>query len=478
MMPILVTSVVSIVSVPLYFHVLGDQMYAMWFYVATLTGAFGFMDLGLGATVGRYIGVSLGAKDERAVQEYWSTGNIVVLPLVFLFAVVFVILGIFWVPQWFKVTGDDATMLRWAMLWSSFSLFFNYYGQMWNILTMTFLDFKYVSLLRVYFSLSSTLGAIVVALIFKNVAALTAFFAVLACLQFLILFLRGTYHYNMPIKLHEFRMARLKEMLPYTLKTFAQLISGSVIGSLDRLFLGRIAPASDFAGFNVSLNIASRLGSLSVAVMQPVFCNTARGVGGDLSRSPAAIYRESMAMVFPWYSLIAIGAAFWSVPAITVWLDPKNAPAVIETFPWIVVAISLNSVANISGAQLGGLDRVGLGLFIQSVSSILSLAGVIIGWMLAGIHGAAIGFCLARLIWIAQDFFVRRIIEIPFAEYALLLRILIRQLTIVGLFWISAQWMASTPMVHLFFGIGSALVAASIEIALQLKQKQLSSCEI
>ena len=41
-MQILFTSVISIVSVPIYFRVLGDQMYAMWFYVGTLTGAFGF----------------------------------------------------------------------------------------------------------------------------------------------------------------------------------------------------------------------------------------------------------------------------------------------------------------------------------------------------------------------------------------------------------------------------------------------------
>ncbi len=285
MMPILVTSVVSIVSVPLYFHVLGDQMYAMWFYVGTLTGAFGFMDLGIGVAVGRFIGVAIGKGDTGAVREYWATGNAIALPFVAFFALVFVGIGTIFGSEWFKVTGSDASTLRWAMVWGGVGLFFAYYGQMWFVLSAAHLDFRFLSILRSSLAMITTLGTVGVALVFKDAAWLIAYSAFLGTVQFVFLLRRGNTQYRLPVRFRDFKKSRLLEMLPYTLKTFAQLISRSVIGSLDRVMLGRLSPASDFAAYNVLLNIGSRVQGLSQAAMGPVFCYTTRGVGGDLARN-------------------------------------------------------------------------------------------------------------------------------------------------------------------------------------------------
>ena len=39
MAPLLVVTLVNIVSVPLFYRYLGPEMYALWFYVLTFTGA-------------------------------------------------------------------------------------------------------------------------------------------------------------------------------------------------------------------------------------------------------------------------------------------------------------------------------------------------------------------------------------------------------------------------------------------------------
>ena len=280
-MPILVTSVISVISVPIYFRVLGDEMYAMWFYVGTMTGAFGFMDLGLGVAVGRFIGVAMGRKDDQAVREYWATGNAIVFPFVLFFAIVFMVVGGVWGPYWFHVKGSDITTLRWAIFFSGFGLFFNYYGQMWNVLAQAYLDFRYLSILRTWMGLSTTMGILAVALITKSLSAIFLFSTLLAALQFFLLFQRGHWHYKLPLRVSDFRRARLLEMLPYTMKTFAQLLSGSILGSLDRVILGRLAPAGDFAAYGASQNIGGRIAGISVAIMGPIFHNTTRGVGGD-----------------------------------------------------------------------------------------------------------------------------------------------------------------------------------------------------
>jgi len=472
-MPILVTSVVSVVSVPLYFRVLGDQMYAIWFYVGTLTGAFGFMDLGLGVAVGRFIGVALGRDDHEAVKEYWATGNAIVLPFVLFFALVFVIIGTVWGPEWFRVMGSDASTMRWAILWGGGSLFFAYYGQMWNVLAQAHLDFKYLSILRTWLGLVGTFGTISVALLWKSVAAIMLFTLILGAVQFALLFRRGQSHYKLPLRISDFRKSRFVEMLPYTLKTFGQLISGSVLGSLDRVFLGRLAPAAEFAAFGVSQNIGGRLSGMSVAIMGPIFNNTARGVGGDQTKKPKDIYSDSFSFMFPWYSLVIIGVFFWSVPVTQLWLGAKHGSSVNQTFPWIVSALCLNAIANLSGAQLGGLDRVGTGLFIQTAASALSIVGTVGGWYLGGITGAAIGFLAARTTWMVQDGLVRQWVGIPTVEYLNILPILIRQVTVVGAIWMTFHLLADNVATQSIGAIVSGVLAAGIEIFSAIKsQKQ------
>jgi O-antigen/teichoic acid export membrane protein len=477
MMPILVTSIISVVSVPLYFRFLGDEMYAIWFYVGTLTGAFGFMDLGMGVAAGRYMGVAMGRGDQKAVEEYWATSHVIVFPFVLFFAFVFVVVGAFFAPEWFKLAGSDAATLRWAILWGGIGLFFSYYGQMWNVLAQAHLDFKYLSILRTWTGIASTLGTVAVALLSRNVAVIMAYTTALGLLQFVLLYFRGNNHYKLPLKISHFRKSRLIEMLPYTSKAFAQLISGSVLGSLDRIFLGRLAPAADFAAFGVSQNIGNRVAGLSVAIMGPVFHNTTRGVGGDETKKPADVYRESFAFMFPCYSLVIIGVFFWAGPVTELWLGPKYGPAVGAVFPWIIAALCLNAISNISISQTGGLDRVGTLAIFHTIASLLSLAGVTIGWHFGQMTGAAIGFALSRLIWFVQDMLVRKWIGVKMSEYLDSLQQIVVQFLIVLLLWFLTVIFHTSGGQTLFFAFLSGIAGAAASICI-LKGKAIRTSNI
>jgi O-antigen/teichoic acid export membrane protein len=439
-MPLLVTSVISLVSVPLYFRVLGDAMYAMWFYIGTMTGAFGFMDLGIGVAVGRYIGVAMGRKDNQAVREYWATGNAIVLPLILFFAAVFVMVGAIWGAHWFKIRIAEVSGFRWAILFSGIGLFFNYYGQMWYVLAQAHLDFKYLAMLRTWFGLATTIGILIVALITKNLVAISLYSTLLAALQFILLLRRSEKNYGLPLlRPSDFRRKRLLEILPYTMKTFGQLLIGSIVGSVDRMIMGRLAPAGDFAAYGASQNVGGRIAGLSVAIMGPIFHNTTRGVGGDAAKNPGEIYRESFEFMFPWCSLIIVGVFFWSGPVTHLWLGAKYGPSVSEAFPWIVTALSITAIGNISGAQLGGLDRLGIGLILQIVSGLLAGACVWIGWNISGLAGASLGFLISKGPWLIQDALVRRLVGIPLREYWNTVTIMIRQVMIIGGFWAIAN---------------------------------------
>ena len=127
---------------PLFYHFLGPGMHALWFYVLTFTGAFGFMDLGLGVAVGRYVGVALGREDRQAVREYWGTGNAIAIPLLAAMGLIFCDHWRIWTPKWFNVDPSLVSLLRWSFIAGGAGLFLSYYGQFWLILSQAHLDFQ------------------------------------------------------------------------------------------------------------------------------------------------------------------------------------------------------------------------------------------------------------------------------------------------------------------------------------------------
>ncbi|MFZ3376345.1 MAG: hypothetical protein WA183_12400, partial [Chthoniobacterales bacterium] len=78
--------------------------------------------------------------------------------------------------------------------------------------------------------------------------------------------------------------------------------------------------------------------------------------------------------------------------------------------PPIIVAYCLTSVANVSGAQLGPLNRIGTGLMIHIFAGILVAVCVYFGWRWGGIVGVAYGFLVSRIAFLVQDLFVIRLI--------------------------------------------------------------------
>ncbi|MEO8352975.1 MAG: oligosaccharide flippase family protein [Chthoniobacteraceae bacterium] len=410
MAPLLVMTVLNLVSIPLFFRFLGADLYALLFYVATLSGSFGFADLGLGVAVGRYVGVELGRGDLESARSYWGTGNAVAVPLLLLMALVFMVLGFVFGPRWFNVSSDNVRTLQIAFVVAGFGIFFAYYGQFWNILAQVNLDFRFVSLLRVISSTVQIAGAIVIAALTRNAVLIIAWGALLSAIQLIALIWHARRSYAFGIHWNLARVSRMREMASYTAKTFLTLLVNNILGGIDRLALGRLAAPVDFAHYAISTNAGQRISGLSVSIMGPIFGNSVRAVGSGDGRKVADIYEESFDLMYGWLVLAAVWVIVWRHALLTVWLGADLAAAVEPILAPIVVAYCITSMANISGAQLGPLNRVGIGLVIHSIAGVLVALCVYLGWRWAGLVGVAYGFLISRVAFIAQDFFVMKLI--------------------------------------------------------------------
>jgi O-antigen/teichoic acid export membrane protein len=406
--PLVVVTALNIVSVPLFYRYLGAELYALWFYVLTFTGAFGFMDLGLGVAVGRYIGVALGRSDVQAVREYWGTGNAIAIPLLSVMGIIFGAIGVMFGPKWFNVDPSLVVLLRWSFVAGGFGLFLSFYGQFWNILSQAHLDYRFVGSLRTIFAVIQIGVALILAVWKRNPLILIVWTSIVAALQLLFYVVHARATYGLGFALSSRSWARAREMFSYTIKTFVALISGAIFGSIDRLILGRLAPPSDFAHYSIAANVGARVQGLSTAVMGPVFCNTSISLAEP--RGAARIYNETFSFTFGWYLHLALWGLVWHSLFLSLWLGPEVGRQVGVVFPILMVGYCLNAIANISASQLGPLNRVGTQAVFQIMTGVLTAIGVYVGWKMFGLVGVAYGYLLGRIGDIAQDIYVLTLI--------------------------------------------------------------------
>jgi O-antigen/teichoic acid export membrane protein len=199
-------------------------------------------------------------------------------------------------------------------------------------------------------------------------------------------------------------------MAAYTGKTFGTLLAESFLGSVDRLFLGKIAPTIAFDAYNIANNFGGRIQGLAGAVMGPVFHQTSRAVGKGSQGSAAAIFNETFDFTFGWYALAAIWTACWHPVFLRMWLGKDWGAEVAPAFTPMIIAFCLSGLASISTAQLGPLNRVGVGLCFNIVNGSLRGLCVVAGWYWHGLPGAAWGFLISRIVTVAQDLYVIRLV--------------------------------------------------------------------
>ncbi|MCL4788059.1 MAG: oligosaccharide flippase family protein [Verrucomicrobia bacterium] len=410
MTPLVVVSAVNLFSVPLFLRFLGEEMYALWFYLMVFSGLFGFADLGLGIAVTRYVGMALGRGDRAAVREYWGTGNLIALPLLMVVGAALAISGVFIGPQWFNAAPEHHPLLRALFVVGGVSLFLNYYGQFWIVLLQAHLDFQFTSLLRTACSLLQVIPAIWIAWRTGSPLWITIWAALVGLLQLGLLVWHARRHHQIGFDLRHASLARGREMAAYTGKTFVSLVVNSMLGSLDRLILGRLAPAAGFTLYSICSNVGMRLQGLGAAVMGPVFHNTNRAVGGGQEAATTAIFDEMFSFLTRWYLVAAAWVAVWHPVLLRLWLGAEDGARAAALFTPIILAYCLNSIAGVSSSQLSALNRVGTALGFTVTGALLAAAGAWIGWHAAGVVGVAWGFLASRVACVAQDLFAGRLV--------------------------------------------------------------------
>lgn len=408
--PLAVNVVLNLISVPLFYRYLGADNYALWFYVQTLSGSFGFADLGLGVTMGRYVGVALGQQDQAGARAYWASGHLPALIVISALSCVFIAIGALGGPAWIDCKTIDTRVMQYAFLVGGLTLFAGLYSQLWLILSQAHLDFGFLAVVRSAGTLLAIGPAIYLAYSTHDTIMVLCWSLIACLIQGGALVARAAWSYGGGWGFHGATADHLKKMLSFSLKTVAGMIINAPFFIIDRILLSRWVPAASFAHYSIASNVGQRLHAFSTAVMGPVFHNATHLIGSKDLEGPAKIFNTSFGLVFNWYLFAGIWIAVWNKPVLDLWLGPELAVPVSAVLTPVIIGWCLRAISTTSAALLGPMDRMGAATLFNLFNGLITTASVWIGWRIGGFAGAAWGFAVSQIGWIAQDIFVTLLI--------------------------------------------------------------------
>ena len=401
--PITATMITGLITVRLFLKYLSDDNYAIYFYVLSLGGVFGFMDLGIGCSVGRYIGMALGANDRQAVREYWGTGHSVLLPILLAGAVLFGLVGVIFGPHWFIGAKGHEPLLRECYIIGAAGLFVGFYFQTWNMLAQAHLDFAFTGVLNLIANLSSTVLCVSAAAWTGNPALVLAVPPLIGAIQLIALGIRARSRYGLGWNVRDFRMSRLNEMRGYCLRMFVNLLVGSFTGGFDKIAAGRVVPALSFKNYNIASNAGMRVQGVGAAIMNPTFFNTTRRMASHGLNGARDVYEEAVRMLGRFLIHGACVLAVWQTLLLTLWIGHQHATELMPVFYPITLAFLISALVLVSGAQMPALDWLNLWTGLLVLQAVMSAACVVAGWHFFGFRGLGYGLLAGRVVSLFQD---------------------------------------------------------------------------
>jgi len=112
---LVVLGVISVILTPAMIHGLGNMYYGMWALVGSLVDYSGLLDMGMRATLFRYVAYFRGANQRAGLNQTFATGVTIALCAMFLCALGFIGLAVA-LPPFFKFAGTDKVVFSKVIL--------------------------------------------------------------------------------------------------------------------------------------------------------------------------------------------------------------------------------------------------------------------------------------------------------------------------------------------------------------------------
>ena len=392
---VLLGPAILFVSIPVFLAQLGAEDYGIWMLVNSIVIVMQAFNLGLNFSTYKHVSVAIAQNQKEQISNTLNTNLsfTVLILMASLIVASLLCLGIYF-NNWFVENPMVKPRLITAIFIGMIILFGKLTEQILYSVYRAFEDFKYVTILSIFFKLITVLGSIAIALSTQNVVYVLAFTAAVTLLgifaNYKLLF-RFVPHYKFRFVLNR---SLIKHEISYSLFIWIQSIAVIIVYQGDRLLVSYKFGLAALSFYAIVATLFNHIHMAFGAMTSWIFPQVAKN-------------KEDKSFVFDLYlrtrnvSLVMsmVLLAFFcliSEPLFTFWLGEKNFAQMANYVKWFSVFEFFLIFSNIPILFLNasGHEKFGLKLVILFTS--INFTGILIGLLASNsLLGMVIGLAVS-----------------------------------------------------------------------------------
>lgn len=468
-----VTVAVAFVMCPLLVGRLGDQQYGVWSLVEATVAYFALLDLGIGASVVRYVAKFEAVKDRVQLNRVFNTTFTLFFGIAAVTVAVSIGLALCW-PRPLGVPEELATTTRLLLVLLGCNVAMEFIAGMFGSVLFGLGRFPGRVSTEIVLRLAGAAGMVALLDSGHGIVAIALLSLVLTfvkgCLWGVVAFL------HLPELRFSFALVdrgTFRSIRGYSLLAFMIMMAGRLSFSSSPIIIGTLLSPESVAYFVIGARLVDYVkfgsGSLTGVLTPAVSSFEARGDVVAIQRLFADATRYVVWLVLPVeLGLILLGKDFLSL-----WLGVRLADLSYNSMVILALPLVLVLSQSISGRILYGIGRLRWLTAILFAEAAVNLALSVLLVRRYGIGGAALGITLPNVVAnIAIAYYTCRLIQVSFVRY---LRLSFAKPLVAGplatAVWLAAGWLYPITDWQRFVLVGAAgtLVYAGFALALEFR---------
>lgn len=409
----------AFLALPYIINSLGKEAYALLSMSFIVIGYLGFLDLGLGNALTKFISEYYAKRDSEKINSIIFTSFLIFLIMGFLGSILLLLVSNFLVENVFKVTLEFKRTALYVLYITSIGFSVALLKNYANAIPTGFQRITLVSICEAIFNSLKLL--ITVGLIFLGYGILEIVFGsvIVTLLQVITVIIFTKKHYStISIRL-AFKKNIAIELLRYGLPLSIATIAGNLIIHLDKFMITVFLPFARLAYYTVSYDISSKLWYIPnniTRVFFPVFSKYfALKDTDNLKKYYFGSFRY-VVMASTFLSFLLVGFAF---EIFKYWINPDYALNSSYTLQILSLGLLMSCYACVPFSLVTACGFTNVVAKVHVLIAIINLVLCIILIPLVGIKGAALAWLIEHIV----DFLIllkvvkHRIVYINLTEY-------------------------------------------------------------
>lgn len=397
------TTLVTLASVPLFLHQIGDARYGVLAVVWLLLGYFGLFDLGLSRATAHFLARLRGASDATREEVFW-TAALMNAALGLAGGVILYAVGNPLLSQWFKMSPDLHAEAVTALPWIAAAV---PVATITAVLTGALTGqerFGALNILQVFgntaFQLIPLLAAYAIGPGLEIVIPAAVVARAVSALPFAWVVRKTLKLWNRPNP----SWARLRQLLGYGAWVSVTGIVSPILTSIDQFLIGAILGAASVSYYSVAMQVVGKLQVLPSALVQALFPRLSQR-----SDTNANVAEDSLLILNGLMTPVIVVMLFLMRPFLQLWVGADFAARAAPVGEILLLGIWINSLALVPFTHLQAQGRPDLVAKFHLAEAIPFVAGL--WWALHqfGLIGAAYAWVVRVVVDAALLFAASRV---------------------------------------------------------------------